>query len=128
LDIRDRKLDFTFLRKTIGDWRRYEENYLGDFYPLSPYTTANDAWLAWQFDRPEGGQGVVQAFRRANSIYESARVKLRGLDPKARYAVTDIDHPANAQEVTGVELAERGLLVVAPNQPAAMVITYRKVN
>lgn len=127
-DVRDRKLDYDSLRKIIGDWRQYAPDYLGDFYPLSPYTTANDAWLAWQFDRPEAGQGVVQAFRRANSIYESARVKLRGLDPKARYAVTDIDHPANAQEVTGGELAERGLLVVAPNQPAAIVVTYRKVN
>ncbi len=127
-DVRDRKLDYDSLRKIIGEWRQYAPNYLGDFYPLSPYTTANDAWLAWQFDRPEAGQGVVQAFRRTNSIYESARVKLRGLDPKARYAVTDIDHPESAQEFTGAELAERGLLVVAPNQPAAIVVTYRKIN
>ncbi len=127
-DVRDRKLDYDALRKLIGDWRQYAPNYLGDFYPLSPYTTANDAWLAWQFDRPETGQGVVQAFRRANSIYESARVKLRGLDPKARYAVTDIDHPEREQELPGAELAGRGLLVVAPNQPAAIVVTYRKVD
>jgi alpha-galactosidase len=126
--VRDRKLDYDFLRKTVGDWRQYAPNYLGDFYPLSPYTTANDAWLAWQFDRPEAGQGVVQVFRRANSIYESARLKLRGLDAKARYAVTDIDHPERAQELTGMELAESGLLVAAPNQPAAIVVMYRKIN
>lgn len=71
---------------------------------------------------------MVQVFRRANSMYESARVKLRGLDHKARYAVTDIDNPVGKQEFTGAELAERGLLVVAPNQPVAMVMTYRKMN
>ena len=25
---------------------------LGDFYPLTPYSLAEDVWLAWQFDRP----------------------------------------------------------------------------
>ena len=35
----------------------------------------------WQFDVPEKGEGVVQAFRRAESVYEAARFKLRGLDP-----------------------------------------------
>jgi alpha-galactosidase len=127
-DVRDRKLDYDFLRKTVGDWRQYAPNYLGDFYPLTAYTTANDAWLAWQFDRPEAGQGVVQVFRRANSIYESARVKLRGLDAKARYAVTDIDKPDGTQEFTGAALADRGLLVTAPAQPSAIVLTYRKLN
>ena len=127
-DVRDRKLDYDFLRKTVSDWRHYSPNYLGDFYPLTPYTTSNDAWLAWQFDGPEAGQGMVQVFRRANSIYESARVKLRGLDAKARYVVTDLDKPDGTREFTGAELAERGVLVTAPVQPSAMVITYRKVN
>lgn len=125
-DLRDRKLDYDFLRKTIGDWRQYAENYLGDFYPLTPHTTANDAWLAWQFDRPEAGLGVVQAFRRANSIYESARLKLHGLDATARYEVSDLDRPNAPQQITGEELMSKGLLVVAPSQPAAVVVTYRK--
>jgi alpha-galactosidase len=127
-DVRDRNLDYEFLRKTISDWRQYAPNYLADFYPLTPYTTANDAWLAWQFDRPEAGQGVVQVFRRANSIYESARLKLHALDPKARYAVTDIDRPDAPQEFSGAELTDRGLAVIAPDQPVAKVLTYRKLN
>lgn len=125
-DVRDRKLDYDFLRRTIADWRQYAPNYLGDFYPLTPYTTSNDSWLAWQFDRPEAGEGTVQVFRRANSIYESARLKLRGLDPQARYAVADIDDPREKQEYTGAELLERGLPVVSADQPAAKVMTYRK--
>ncbi len=48
-----------------------------------------------------GGQGVVQAFRRTNSIYESARLKLRGLDAQARYAVTDLDRPDAVQKILG---------------------------
>lgn len=127
-DVRDRKLDYNDLRKTIGDWRQYAPNYLGDFYPLTPYTTANDTWLAWQFDRPEAGQGVVQVFRRANCIYESARLKLRGLDASARYVVTDVDDSTTGKEFTGAELTGRGLSVAVSQQPAALVFTYRKVK
>jgi len=126
LDLRDRNLDYDFLRKIVGEWRQYAPNYLCDFYPMTSYTTANDAWIAWQFDRPESGQGVVQAFRRANSIYESARFKLRALDPKARYVVADLDKPDAPQELAGGELMDKGLLVTAETQPAAMVFAYRK--
>ena len=127
-DVRDRKLDYDFLRQTINDWRQYAPNYLGDFYPLTSYTTANDAWLAWQFDRPETGQGMVQVFRRAHSVYESARFKLRALDPKTRYAVTDLDKPAESGEFAGSELLEKGLLVKASHQPAAIVLIYRELK
>lgn len=127
-DMRDRQLNYDFLRQTIGDWRHYAPNYLGDFYPLTGYTTANDAWLAWQFDRPEAGEGMVQAFRRAGSIYESARLKLRGLDTAARYLVANIDDPAGAREFTSAELMERGVLLVATNTPEALVVSYRKLK
>jgi hypothetical protein len=70
----------------------------------------------------------VQAFRRDNSFYESARLKLRGLEPTGRYAVAHLDTPTARQEFTGSELMERGLLVEIPGQPAAAVIAYRKVK
>jgi len=128
-DMRRKDLPFGEARRLLEQWKNeVAPNYFGDFYPLTSYTTANDSWIAWQFDRPETGQGVVQAFRRANSIYESARLKLRGLDPKTRYVLTDLDKPDAPQELAGGELMEKGLLVTATAQPAAMVITYRKVG
>ncbi len=71
---------------------------------------------------------MVQAFRRHNSFYESARLKLRDLEPHARYEVVNLDSPAARQELAGSELAEKGLLVEILTQPAAAVITYRKVR
>jgi alpha-galactosidase len=81
--------------------------------------------VAWQFDRPEAGEGVVQAFRRADSSYESARFKLRGLDPSARYTITNADAPGG-EERTGRELMEQGLSVTLRDQPGAAVVSYRK--
>ncbi len=128
-DMRKKELPFEEARRLLTQWKNdVAPNYSGDFYPLTPFTTSNDAWMAWQFDRPEIGQGVVQAFRRAGSIYESARVKLRGLQPDARYSVTDIDNPKTKQIINGGDLMQKGLLVTAPTQPAAPIFTYRKMK
>jgi alpha-galactosidase len=128
IDLRVKDLDYATLRRLIAQWRQVSPNYYGDFYPLTPWRRDDTVWMAWQFDRPELGEGLVQAFRRPRSPYESARLSLRGLVPKARYAVTSIDDADARQELTGAELAEPGLLVIASQQPEARVMTYRKLN
>ena len=67
-----------------------------------------------------------QAFRRTDSIYESARIKLEGLDAKAQYVVVDIDAPETKKQFIGRELMETGLLVVVADQPGAVIITYKR--
>jgi alpha-galactosidase len=126
-DMRRRDLPFNEARRLLTQWKNeIAPNYFGDFFPLTPYSTANDAWIAWQFHRPGQGRGVVQAFRRAESFYESARFKLRELDAQESYLVTDLDYPEAKREVSGRELMEKGLLMQAPVQPAAVVITYQR--
>jgi len=127
-DVRDRTLDYDLLRRVVADWRRYANLYFGDFHPLTPYSLEASQWMAWQFNEPEVGRGMVQAFRRARSPYESARFQLEGLDPKARYRLENLDQPAAAVETTGHELLERGVLVQAPDQPGAVVILYQEVR
>jgi alpha-galactosidase len=128
IDMRVREIDYAALRRLIGEWREMNPNYHGDFYPLTTWSRDDQVWIAWQFDRPEQGEGVVQAFRRDKSSYESARFKLRGLDATARYAVANLDTPTTRQELTGSDLRDRGLLVEIPSRPAAAVITYRKIK
>jgi alpha-galactosidase len=127
-DTRRKDLDYAMLRRVLGQWRQYAECYFGDYYPLTPYSRDAALWIGWQFDVPEKGQGLVQAFRRDKSAFESARFKLSGLDEQARYVVTDVDHPQGAQEVTGQELMTRGVRVVIEQQPGDTVVTYRKVG
>lgn len=127
-DMRKKDLNYDLARKLFQELRQVGPNYLGDFYPLTPYSLANDVWLAWQYDRPEAHQGEVQAFRRPESSFEAARFKLRGLDAAARYVVTDLDHPDQPQTCTGEELMKHGLLVNLPEQPGAAVFTYKQAN
>lgn len=124
-DVRRTDIDWPLLRKLIGEWRQVADYFYGDFYPLTKYSLDSDQWMAWQFDRPDLGEGMVQAFRRPNSVYESARFWLQGLDPAARYAVTNLDSKETA-ELTGKELMETGWLVTLRQQPEAAVIVYKR--
>jgi len=127
-DMRRRDLPFDEARRLLAQWKNeIAPNYFGDFYPLTSYSGSNDAWIAWQFDRPERACGVVQAFRRGESPQESMRLKLRGLEPNARYVVADVDLQT-PQEFSGAELSEKGLLLTAKNRPAAVVVIYRRAK
>ncbi len=124
-DMRRKDLDFAPLRRAFDQWRKFAPNYFGDYYPLTPYSLDRSAWMAWQFDRPECGEGMIQAFRRGESVYETIRVRLRGLDPAARYVLTNLD-AADAAAMTGRELMEKGLAIAITEQPGSVVVTYRR--
>ena len=95
--------------------------------PLTSYSLEKTVWMAWQFDRPDLGEGMVQAFRRAESPYESARFFLRGLVPDARYTLTDLD-TGNTEQLVGRTLMHEGLLITVLKRPGAPVVLYEKVR
>ena len=122
----DGKQDWDLYRRETKHWEAIHDDLLGDYYPLLPHTLDKHSWMAWQFDRPELGRGVVQAFRRPDSPYTSVRLPLHGLDPSATYVVTDVDAPDQARAIGGRELAERGLEVRMETPPAAVIVQYAK--
>jgi len=125
IDVRLKDLDYAALRRLIGQWRKIAPNYYGDFYPLTPWTRDDTVWMAWQFDRPEAGEGMVQVFRRHNSFYESARFKLSGVDAEANYLVCNLDTGVQERH-SGRELLNGGLPVTIVDKPGVSILTYRK--
>lgn len=71
--------------------RRIAPLLLGDYYPLTPYSLDPDQWIAWEFYRPDLGQGVVQAFRRSAAAAGTLTVRLCGLEPQQSYELEDFD-------------------------------------
>jgi alpha-galactosidase len=104
--------------------RKVAPMMLGDYYPLTPYTLQLDKWIAWQFDRPEQGEGMIQAFRRINCDSKIMTFRLSGLNPAARYEVTNFDLE-NSTKISGRELIERGVTIEINDKPGAAVITYK---
>ncbi len=123
-DTRREDIDYPELHRLVGQWRQVAPYYFGDYYPLTGYSLEEDVWMAWQFNRPDLGAGVVQVFRRSKSPVEAARFQLRGLDPDATYAIVNLDTPNQKTTVTGRELLETGLRVAISNRPEAVIYTY----
>ncbi len=127
-DMRRDDIGFDELRRLMGQWERVAPvMMMGDYYPLTEYSLANDVWIGWQFDLPDEGRGVIQVFRRADSIYQAAQLPLRGLDPSARYEVADVD-TGEARVLTGAELIETGVPVRIDTRPGALLLEYRRVD
>ncbi|MBN2290988.1 MAG: alpha-galactosidase, partial [Pirellulales bacterium] len=124
-DVRKEGTDWDLIRRITGDWRKISTFFSGDYYPLTKYGLADDQWIAWQFHRADLDGGVVQAFRRPGSVYESARLKLHGLNPEAKYTLMNLDSPEKTK-ATGRQLMEEGLLIIAKQCPSAPIVIYQR--
>lgn len=108
----------------------YRENELvapfmvfGDYYPLTPYSLASNAWIGWQFHRPEEKAGCIQVFRRENANQGSITLYPEGLDPDEIYEIENLDE-TGLQSATGTQLMTNGLTVTLPANGSAILL-YR---
>ncbi len=120
--------DFPFedVKKTLTQYRGVQKYFLGDYYPLSEYSQAVDAWMAWQFDRPDLKEGIAQVFRRPKSPCETGHITLQALDPEKNYLVTDFD--GEDFKMSGKELMEQGIPVTLKERPFAAVFVYKAIE
>jgi alpha-galactosidase len=115
--------DYPNVRRYFEEWKLISPYFYGDFYPLTPYNIDNSLWIAWQYDLPKESKGVIQVFRRPESIYDAMRIKLQGLNPNATYHVKDRDNRINIRK-NGLELMEHGLSVSFDTDYGAAIVFY----
>ncbi len=109
LDIRRDDYDFALAAKMIDVWRRSADLILyGDYYPQTPFHKGADRWVAWQFDRPEAGRGLIQAIRLPDAPGAAYTVHPEGLDPEATYALENPE-TSETRKLTGRDLIDDGL-------------------
>jgi alpha-galactosidase len=112
-------------KRAYEECRRVAPYMLGDYYPLTPYSIQPGDWIAWQFDRPDLGGGVVQAFRHEQNESPSQVLRLRGLARSATYEVVNLDDGAPNIR-SGKDLMETGLAVEIHTKPGSAVILYQR--
>lgn len=100
---------------------------LADYYPLTSYSLKLDQWIAWQFNRPEQNDGVIQVFRRGECGSQTIVLHLVGIKPSANYEITNEDVPGSAV-VNGRALIDQGLSVEIKEKPGAALIWYHVVK
>ncbi|MCU0962523.1 MAG: alpha-galactosidase [Pirellulaceae bacterium] len=125
MDTRRHDQDYARLKRMIAEFRQVEPFLLGDFYPLTPHSLGLDVWVGWQYDRPEQGAGILQVFRRGESPYETARLRLRGLDPAATYCLQNFDENQSTEH-RGADLMETGVLISLPQPRSSCIIRYER--
>jgi alpha-galactosidase len=111
-------------RRAYEECRQVAPFMLGDYYSLTAYSIQPGDWIAWQFDRPDLGGGVVQAFRRDQNQSPSRVLHLSGIAPSKSYEITELDG-RTPRRMNGKDLMERGLTVEIKTQPGSAVIFYR---
>lgn len=107
-------IDYSFDERTI---------YVEGGNTVSP---DDSSWAAWQFNRREEGDGVVLAFRRERSPFESALFPMYGLMKNACYEFTDAD-TGEKLVLSGKKLSERGLPVKISSRRESKLFRYRKI-
>lgn len=119
--------DWAALRRQVADHRSVGDFFYGDYYPLTPYSSSESDWIAWEFVRPEQGAGMIQAFRRENNPATLTTLQLRGLENDASYEVRDLDS-GRATRHQGRELMTAGLVVKAAAPRTALIFVFTKVK
>ncbi len=126
-DVRQKNLNYALLRRMLAQWNQIKEDYFGDYYPLTPYRTGKNARMAWEFNRPDLGRGMVQIFRRQDCSYQAIHIRLHGLTPQADYLVTNVGVPGSTA-MTGRALMRKGMVIELPARPTSALIEYQRVG
>jgi len=118
---------FAHARALLEEYLQIREYFLGDFYPLTEYSLAEDAWMAYQLDRPEAGDGLVVVLKRPRSPFTRAVLQLQGLQSEVEYEVTNLDANETLMR-RGQDLREEGLPVELTHNPDSALLRYRRAE
>ncbi|MEM8945731.1 MAG: alpha-galactosidase [Planctomycetota bacterium] len=113
-------------KPAIAQYRDLRHLTEGDFYPLTTCHLRDEGCIAWQYDRPDLDEGLLQVFRRANVSDDSLPLKLRGLDPHSTYTVIDLDSSDEITTASGIELMSKGFEYPLAGPDTAMLYHYRE--
>jgi alpha-galactosidase len=126
-DIENKKYKLSDMQKLIQEFKALRPYYYhSDYYPLTDTTNilGDDAWLAYQMNRPEQKDGLVMAFRRPKSPQDNITVQLKGLDGRSTYEVKNQD-TGEIMTKTGDELS-RGITLTLGEAPGSVCLLYKK--
>ena len=111
-------------RKMFADAEAVAPYMSMDAYPLTGYTLSPLDWFAFQRCAEDGSRGMVVAFRRADAADAVRTFALRGLQPEAKYRLTDLDD--GDMGVFDAESLAVGLSVCIPQPRSARILFLEK--
>jgi alpha-galactosidase len=114
------------IKAAAQEFHDIRANFIGDFYPLTPYDRDPAKWCVMQWDRPDLKSGIVLYFRRPNCNDTSTQVPLKAIDLNAQYDVEIRSGfaPAQPQMMSGRDLMN--LTLTVSDKPGATLVLYKQ--
>jgi alpha-galactosidase len=120
LDIRRDDYDYALAKKLVAIWRRASDLILyGDYYPHTPFHRSAQAWVAWQFDCPETGCGLVQSIRFPASPEGTLTIHLQGIRSDVMYCFENAE-TGETEVIAAEELRHTGFAMTLPPRSGAI--------
>lgn len=118
--------EFQWMADRCNEYFLIRPYFSCDFYPLenSGWSHLHTGWNAYQYDRPEGHDGMIMVFRRRNSTCVTSVFELGGIEADRTYTFTDID-TKEERVITGKSLIEDGFVMNMPEKHSSKIILYR---
>lgn len=116
--MKEESIDWAVAKKSHDEYRRIRRFFSRDFYNHGSAVLDPSAWAIWQYHDPETNEGVVLAFRRADSACDRAHIDLKGLPADSLLTMENLDSG---------ELGECGgtLALELPARRSSTIVVYR---
>ena len=110
--------DFAWAKEVTDEYRRIRKYFSEDFYNHGSSDFDDTSWAIWQYHDEKSNSGVVLAFRRENSPFESAEITLKGITDGTEYAAQTTTEGA-------VQIDGKNMKITLPKKYSSMIIEYK---
>ena len=83
--------DFIWAKKITDEYRKIRKYFSCDFYNHGSYCFDDTSWAIWQYHDADSGSGIVMAFRRCQSPFDTVKIRLKGLLDGKNYTYKNLD-------------------------------------
>lgn len=110
--------DFECARQISEEYLKIRHYFAMDFYNHSTCLYDDTSWAVWQYHDYEKDSGIVMAFRRCNSPFESAKIELKGISDNREYSFGAFDN-------IRFEAEGKVLNIYLPDKRSSTIIEYK---
>lgn len=110
----------------VKEFKKVRNLFYGDYYPLTPYSTESDVWIAYQYHDEAHNKGMALAFRRANCPVNALTIHLKKIKSGKRYVVRATDDVQN-RILSGADMM-KGITITTERAPVAILMTYETLD
>jgi alpha-galactosidase len=118
------KFNHELAQKYLDVHKRIGPLLIDSWYPLTNPNLETSQWMASQYHRTDLNQGLIIAYRRADSVYRVIDVNLREIDDSAEY---ELEYLISGRKATVPGAALRnGFGLTITKKPGAEFILYTR--